>query len=90
MSRLFPILKNVLVLLDARQEITAGGLFIPASVQKPELWGMAVGIGNQVQHIAEGDRVLTQAHMGYRYTVNGRDYLVIAEKNILAIDRKAA
>ena len=87
MATLNPIGTNILVLLDPPVTVSAGGLHLSNPRVKPDepTWGEVVGMGEKVNEVIRGSRALTPAHKGYRYAVGSRSFLVIAEKDILAL-----
>ncbi len=91
MTTLHPILSQVLVLLDAPERMTAGGLHIPATIadKNTALWGEVLDAGDDVTTVFQGDRVFTKPHTGYHYREGGRDFLVIPEDKILCREKLA-
>ena len=89
-----PLNDRLLVKRLEEEEKTAGGIIIPDSAkEKPaEREVIAVGLGkqnDQGEHIAlqvkEGDRVLFSKYGGTDVKLDGEDYLIMREDDILGV-----
>ncbi len=90
-----PLADRVVIKPQEREEKTKGGLFLPdtASKEKPqEGTVMAVGegrlddSGKRIQvSLKAGDRVLFAKYAGTEIKLDDTDYLILAEKDILAV-----
>jgi chaperonin GroES len=89
-----PINDKVLVKrLEAESE-TAGGIVLPDNAKEKPKEGTVVAVGNgrllksgdrsQFQ-VAQGDRVIFSSYAGTEIKVQGEEYLILAEDDILAI-----
>lgn len=85
--------KVVVKRLDA-EEVTAGGIFLPATVRKKPQQGRVLSVGDgrllpsgtrSVHQVSEGDRVLFGSYAGTEVVVDGEDLLIMDEDEILAI-----
>src|SRR4028118_1742363 len=93
--RIRPLADRVVIKAQEREEKTKGGLFLPdtASKEKPqEGTVMAVGEGRLDDSgkrvpvsVKSGDRVLFAKYAGTDVKLDEVDYLILAEKDILAI-----
>jgi chaperonin GroES len=93
--RIRPLADRVVVKPQEKEEVTRGGIYLPdtASKEKPqEGTVMAVGEGrlddsgkrNPVG-VQAGDRVLFAKYAGTEIKIDDEDYLILAEKDILAV-----
>ena len=84
-----PLSDRVLVLPNAAEEKTAGGLFIPDTAKEKPLMGKVVAVGpgtTEVKmEVKEGDTVLYGKYAGTEINVDGTDYLIMKQSDILAI-----
>jgi chaperonin GroES len=89
-----PIGDKILVERLEAESKTKGGIVIPDTAKEKPKEGrvVAVGEGRQLENgkrvpfqVAEGDRVLFASYAGTEVKVEGRDYLIMAEEDILAI-----
>ncbi|HLX26330.1 MAG TPA: co-chaperone GroES, partial [Candidatus Cybelea sp.] len=89
-----PLFDNVVVEHVEQQDKSSGGVFLPDTAKEKPQEGMirAVGPGritdkgNVVEmHVKVGDRVLYRKYSGSEVKIDGTEYLIIPEKDILAI-----
>ncbi len=84
-----PLSDRVLVLHNPAEEKTAGGLFIPDTAKEKPLMGKVVAVGpgtSEVKmEVKEGDQVLYGKYAGTEINVDGTDYLIMKQSDILAI-----
>lgn len=89
-----PINDKVLVKRLEAESTTAGGIVLPDNAKEKPKEGTVVAVGNgrllksgdrsQFQ-VAKGDRVIFSSYAGTEIKVQGVDYLILAEDDILAI-----
>lgn len=84
-----PIADRVVVEPKAAEEKTASGLFIPDTAKEKPLQGtvLAVGAGTSevTMEVKPGDTVLYGKYAGTEITLEGKDYLIMRQNDILAI-----
>ena len=84
-----PLSDRVLVLPNAAEEKTAGGLFIPDTAKEKRLMGKVVAVGpgtaDVKMEVKEGDTVLYGKYAGTELNIEGVDYLIMKQSDILAI-----
>ena len=84
-----PLSDRVLVLPNAAEEKTAGGLFIPDTAKEKPLVGKVVAVGPGTAEIKmevkEGDTVLYGKFAGTELNIDGVDYLIMRQNDILAV-----
>ena len=84
-----PLSDRVLVLPNPAEERTAGGLFIPDTAKEKPLQGEVVAAGpgtNEVtMEVKVGDKVLYGKYAGQEINIDGTDYLIMKQADILAI-----
>lgn len=84
-----PLSDRVLVEPKAAETKTAGGLFIPDTAKEKPLQGtvVAAGPGNKdvTMEVKKGDTVLYSKYGGQEITVDGKDYLIMKQADILAV-----
>jgi chaperonin GroES len=93
--RIRPLADRVVIKPAPKEEKTKGGLFLPdtASKEKPqEGTVVAVGEGKLDDNgkrvpiaVSAGDRVLFAKYAGTEIKLDEEDYLILAEKDILAV-----
>ena len=88
-----PLSDRVILKAVEAQETTKGSIFIPSSAkEKPEMAEVvAVGPGGMVDGkevvmtVKVGDKVLTSKYSGTEVKVDGEEYTIVRQNDILAI-----
>lgn len=84
-----PLADRVVVQAAPAEEKTSGGIIIPDSAKEKPQRGtvMAVGPGKKDEPttVKEGDVVLYGKYAGNELNIDGEDYLIMRESDILAI-----
>lgn len=89
-----PLGDRVLVQRAEAEEKTAGGILLPESAKDKPKEGkiLAVGEGKALENgefqklsVKKGDRVLFSSYAGTEVKVNGEDYLIMSENDVLAV-----
>jgi chaperonin GroES len=86
--------KIVVKRLEAKDK-TAGGIMLPDSAREKPKQGkvLSVGDGKRLENgkraalfVKEGDRVLFSSYAGNEVNIDGEEYLIMNEDDILAIE----
>ncbi len=84
-----PLADRVLVEPQAAEEKTASGIIIPDSAKEKPQRGTVVAAGpgtkDEAMEVKVGDTVLYGKYSGTELTVDGNDYLIMKQSDILAI-----
>ena len=84
-----PLSDRVVVLPQAAETKTASGLYIPDSAKEKPQQGSIAAVGNgKKDHkmtVKVGDTVLYGKYAGTELKLDGKDYLIMREEDILAI-----
>lgn len=84
-----PLADRVLILPTAAEEVTMGGIIIPDTAKEKPLRGTVQAVGNGTKDeemvLKEGDQVLYGKYAGQEIQVDGVDYLIMKQNDILAI-----
>jgi chaperonin GroES len=89
-----PLHDRVLIKRIESEEKTAGGIIIPDTAKEKPMEGevMAIGTGTHLENgtvvpldVKKGDRVLFGKWSGTEIKVDGQDYLVMKESDIMGI-----
>ena len=89
-----PLHDRVLVRRVEAEEKTAGGIIIPDSAKEKPQQGKVLAVGKgkvkednsrQPLDVKEGDTILFGKYSGQEIRVDGEDYLIMREDEILAI-----
>jgi chaperonin GroES len=93
-KKIRPVGDRVVVKPAAKEEITKSGIVIPDTAKEKPQEGtvVAVGSGRLLDNgdrapidVHEGDRILFAKYGGTEFKLDGEEYLVLKENDILAI-----
>ncbi len=94
MAKIRPVGDRVVVKPSAKEEVTKSGIVIPDTAKEKPQEGtvVAVGSGRLLDNgdrapidVREGDRILFAKYGGTEFKLDGEEYLVLKENDILAI-----
>ena len=94
MQKIRPVGDRVVVKPAAKEEITKSGIVIPDTAKEKPQEGTVVAVGSgrlldngdrAVMDVREGDRILFAKYGGTEFKLDGEEYLVLKENDILAI-----
>lgn len=84
-----PLADRVLIEPKAAEEKTASGLYIPETAKEKPLAGTVVAVGpgtkDVTMEVSVGDQVLYGKYAGTEVTVDGQDYLIMKQSDVLAV-----
>lgn len=93
MAGIKPLGDRVLVQPEAAEEKTASGIYIPDTAKEKPQKGKVISVGpGKVENgtkvdmnVKEGDNVLYGKYSGTEITLDGEDYLIMRESDILGV-----
>jgi chaperonin GroES len=94
-----PLGDRVVVEHVEQSEKTAGGVFLPDTAKEKPQEGrvLAVGTGRTLDNgtklpmdVKPGDKIIYSKYSGSEVKIDGKEYLIISEKDVLAIITDAA
>lgn len=84
-----PLADRVLIEPAPAEEKTASGIFIPDTAKEKPQRGNVVAVGpgkkDEPTTVKTGDTVLYGKYSGTEISIDGKDYLIMRESDILAI-----
>ena len=84
-----PLADRVVIEPSAAEEKTAGGLIIPDTAKEKPQKGIVVAVGpgkkDEPITVKEGDVVLYGKYAGTEISIEGNDYLIMRESDLVAI-----
>jgi chaperonin GroES len=84
-----PLADRVLIEPDAAEERTAGGIIIPDTAKEKPQRGKVVAVGtgkkDEPMTVKIGDSVLYGKYAGTELTIDGTNYLIMRESDVVAI-----
>lgn len=93
MASIKPLGDRVLVQADAAEEVTSSGLYIPDTAKEKPQQGTVIAVGagkvengNKIEMtVKKGDKVLYGKYAGTEVTLEGDEYLIMRESDIVGI-----
>jgi len=93
MASIKPLGDRVLVQADAAEEVTSSGLYIPDTAKEKPQQGNVIAVGagkvengNKIEMtVKKGDKVLYGKYAGTEVTLDGDEYLIMRESDIVGI-----
>ncbi len=84
-----PLADRVIIEPAAAEEKTAGGIIIPDTAKEKPQKGKIVAIGtgkkDEPLTVKVGDNVLYGKYAGTEITIDGNDYLIMRESDVVAV-----
>lgn len=84
-----PLHDRVIVQAAAAEEKTAGGIIIPDTAKEKPQRGIVIAAGpgkkDEPMTVKSGDTVLYGKYAGTEISLEGKDYLIMRESDILAV-----
>ena len=89
-----PLGDRVVIKPTPKEEVTKSGIVLPDTAKEKPQEGTIVAVGagrlndkgeRQVMDVKEGDKVLYAKYAGTEFKQDGEEYLILTEKDILAI-----
>jgi chaperonin GroES len=92
--KLVPLNDKIVVKRMEAEEKTAGGIVLPDTAKEKPKQGKVIAVGDgkvldngerAALQVKDGDRVLFTSYAGNEVTVDGEEYLIMSEDDILAV-----
>lgn len=94
MSVLKPLRDKVVVQRSEAEEKTAGGIVLPDTAKDKPKQGTVISVGSgkllengtvKQLDVRKGDKIIFSSYAGTEVKVDGKEYLIVSESEILAI-----
>ena len=84
-----PLADRVLIRLEAKEEKTKSGIFLPDTAKEKPQEGTVIAVGpgkkDEPTTVKVGDKVLYRKYSGSELKLDGKDYLIVKEGDLLGI-----
>lgn len=80
-----PLKDRVFVSFTEEMERTAGGIYIPDAAKEKPQKGKVEAVGGEVKTLKVGDAVLFDKYAGTKIAIDGTDFLIVKEEDILGV-----
>ncbi|HST03281.1 MAG TPA: co-chaperone GroES [Chloroflexia bacterium] len=94
MANLKPLGDRIVVLPAENEKVTASGILIPDTAKEKPQEGKVVAVGpgkllesgeRVAPEIEEGARILYSKYSGTEFKLDGTEYLILSERDVLAV-----
>jgi chaperonin GroES len=94
MASLKPLRDKIVVERSEAEEKTAGGIVLPGTAQDKPKQGTVISVGSgrvldngtiKALEVKKGDRVLFGGYAGSEVKIEGKEFLILAESEVLAV-----
>lgn len=79
-----PLADYVVAQAEKAETKTASGLYLPDKAQEKPKTAKVVAVGPQAKQLKVGDRILYKSYSTTDVKVEGEDYILVEEKDVLA------
>ena len=80
-----PLGKRVLIERLEEATTTASGIIIPDNAKEKPLNGKVIAVGDKVKVVGVGDTVVFGKYAGSELALDGKEYLIMEDKDILGV-----
>ncbi len=80
-----PLGEYVVLSFEKEEDKTVSGIIISTSEKDKPSMGKVVAVGPKVETLKKDDKVIYESYSGTKTKVEGTEYLIIKQENILAI-----
>ncbi|MBI5197229.1 MAG: co-chaperone GroES [Nitrospirae bacterium] len=80
-----PLKERVFVSYAEEVDKTAGGIYLPDTAKEKPQKGKIEAVGGEVKEVKVGDLILFDKYSGSKITIDGSDYLILKEEDILGV-----
>ena len=80
-----PVGKKIDIKLEYENDTTATGIIIPESSLKVQNTALVMDVGDKVEGVKKGDRVLYNVGAGVEYAVDGVKHKLINESDCIGV-----
>lgn len=79
-----PLADRVVAVREEAKTKTAGGLYLPETAKEKPVTAKVEAVGPEVKHVKKGDRIIYKDYAATELKIDGGEFLVINEDDILA------
>lgn len=79
-----PLADFIVAQAEKAETKTASGLYLPDKAQEKPKTAKVVAVGQAARQIQVGDRILYKSYSTTDVKVNGEDYILVKEEDVLA------
>lgn len=84
-SPIKPLADRVVAVREAAATQTASGIYLPDNAKEKPTLATVLSTGNGVKEVKVGDRIVYKEYSTTELKIDGTEYLIVKEEDILAI-----
>lgn len=81
---LTPLADRLVAVREEAQTRTASGLYLPDSAKEKAVTAKVEAVGPDVKSLSKGDRIVYKEYSTTEVKVDGKEYLILKEEDVLA------
>lgn len=79
-----PLADRVVATREAAKTKTSSGIYLPETAKEKPVAAVVEAVGPDVKTLKKGDRIVYKEYSTTELTIDGTEYLIIKEEDILA------
>ena len=79
-----PLADRVVAVRELAQAKTVSGIYLPDNAKEKPIVANVVAVGPGVKHLAVGDHIVYKEYSTTELKVDGTEYLIVKEEDVLA------
>lgn len=79
-----PLADRVVAVREAAPEKTASGLYLPDNAKEKPVMAKVEAVGPEVKTLKVGDRIIYKEYSTTELKIDGTEYLLVKEEDVLA------
>lgn len=83
-SPIKPLADRVVAVREEARTQTASGIYLPDNAKEKPVMAEVKAVGDEVKHVKVGDRIVYKEYSTTELKIDGVEYLVVKEEDILA------
>ena len=80
-----PLGERVVAVREETAAKTASGLYLPEDAKEKSQIAKVVAVGKTVKEVCEGDKIIVREYSTTNIKVDGTEYIIAKEEDILAV-----
>lgn len=83
--KITPLADRVVAEPVETQNKTASGIYLPDGAKEKPVMAKVVAVGKDVKNLKEGDKILYKEYSTTEVKIDGTEYILVKEEDVLAI-----
>lgn len=79
-----PLADRVVAVREEVSNKTASGLYLPDNAKEKSVVASVIAVGTGVKEIKIGDKIVYKEYSTTELKINGKEYLIVKEEDVLA------